>query len=461
MAGTECARDHGPGQGRGFLRTGSRPPRHDPTMRLAAMPRAPGRPGPGRLPPEHLAPGPRPLLPVLAFPALVATLTLLAGCGGGDPSARAADRPPEVGSLVEEVRIGSADGVDDTLSQVGIVLPLPGGGVWFIEGSERLIRVVDAEGRLTDRVGRQGQGPGEFMIPARLGWWEGSRDTVWVTDPGTRRISLFATDGTFGRTLAMNPVELNPNQTVSQIMGIGTGEVGLGLAAYRSGVSEWGHFPLVRFELETGANPTELLTLARAATVRIRFRGEVVATGAHPMPDSPLAGVTPSGSRVVVLERWVGEDHGPPELRLTSVDLDGDTLWTRTFGYEPRPVPEAELDSIWDARVESFRSFSTLEGRMTEDEAEEAYRAAMVRPRYRPPIEAVVHDATDRILLLWAAGPGEASEAWLLDPEGTPLLAIPVPAGQRVHAFQEDHVWLVEHDAVGIPYLIRSRFVTP
>jgi hypothetical protein len=143
------------------------------------------------------------------------------------------------------------------------------------------------------------------------------------------------------------------------------------------------------------------------------------------------------------------------------VRLDGDTLWTRTLGSEARPVPQAELDSLWNARVEGFRSFSTLEGRMTEDEAEEAFRTAMVRPHNRPPVSGVVHDASGRLLVLWAAGPGEGSEAWLMDAGGDLVASFPVPAVQRVVAFDEDRVWLLEWDAVGVPFVIRSRLENP
>lgn len=48
-------------------------------------------------------------------------------------------------------------------------------------------------GRPVERIGRPGQGPGEFEVPRSLFWIE---DTLAVRDFETRRLSYFARDGT-------------------------------------------------------------------------------------------------------------------------------------------------------------------------------------------------------------------------------------------------------------------------
>jgi hypothetical protein len=54
-------------------------------------------------------------------------------------------------------------------------------------------RVYDADGRERARHGRRGQGPGEFGATSQFIAWHG--DSIGVTDPALRRISLFTEAG--------------------------------------------------------------------------------------------------------------------------------------------------------------------------------------------------------------------------------------------------------------------------
>ena len=56
-----------------------------------------------------------------------------------------------------------------------------------------------------------------------------------------------------------------------------------------------GDFPILRFTLPEGEVLGEVARLERTAKVQIRWRGDVVATGAYPVPASPIISNSPDG----------------------------------------------------------------------------------------------------------------------------------------------------------------------
>lgn len=61
------------------------------------------------------------------------------------------------------------------------------------------IRVYDERGRFQRRIGRVGDGPGEFRSPSFV--WVGNSDELIVYDPALRRITYFGIDGGVLRTV--------------------------------------------------------------------------------------------------------------------------------------------------------------------------------------------------------------------------------------------------------------------
>lgn len=389
---------------------------------------------------------------------------LAVGCGGADQAAAVGEVPPERWSLVETARIGSVDGADDALTRVGAFLPMPGGGAWFVEPVERRVRTVDGAGGLSGSVGGPGQGPGEFTIPGTMGWWNGSSDTIWVSDEFAGTISLFDKTGTFLRSIRMEPVEWNDEWVVTQPRAIGPGGVGLGLAQYRPGAEAGGPFPLVSFEVQTGGPIAQLASIPGTDRVQIWWQGETVATGAHPLPDTPIVAYSPKGMVLSVVGRSVAAvdrnragGQGVPEVVVTALNASGDTLWERSIGYEPERVPPSELNALWAREIEAFQRFVTLEGRLTSEEAERAYLESVPQPASRPPISAVRIDATGRLLLIWSAEPEAASEAWLLGADGGLIASFSLPVGVTVLGFEGEELWLLEVDDLDIPFVVRMR----
>lgn len=237
---------------------------------------------------------------------------------------------------------------------------------------------------------------------------------------------------------------------------VGSDGVALALARYAPGVDDWSDgFPIVRFRLPEGEVLGEVARVERTAAVQVRWQGDVVATGAHPMPDAPIVAYSPDGRFVAIVDRSTDRRDAGPEVRTTVLEADGDTAWTRSIADVPDPIPAAEVDSIWGERIASFQRFAQLERRLSADDAREAYRASVPVPSHRPPVESAAMSSDGRLLLVWSAAPGRPRQAWVIAPGGELLASVKMPAGQEVLAFEGDRVWAVEYDELGVPVVVR------
>lgn len=142
---------------------------------------------------------------------------LLTGCEGGAPSPEApvsrdsagvaihefpADvlqRPPSLRlEDAPEVRIGVVGGSPEyQWTRPVAAARLSDGGFAVLEQVPAEIRVFDASGAFVRRIGREGDGPGEFRSPLGIAALAG--DTLVVWDRGSRRMSWFSIHGTLAR----------------------------------------------------------------------------------------------------------------------------------------------------------------------------------------------------------------------------------------------------------------------
>lgn len=122
------------------------------------------------------------------------------------------------------------------------------------------------------------------------------------------------------------------------------------------------------------------------------------------------------------MEQVVATDRrdAPPRVRITVLEADGDTAWTRSIADVPDPIPAAEADSIWGERITSFQRFAQVEGQRTADDARQAYRASVPVPSHWPPVESVAMSSDGRSLLVWSAAPGQPQQAWTINPRQSP-----------------------------------------
>src|SRR5262249_14287182 len=148
----------------------------------------------------------------------------------------------------------------------------------------------------------------------------------------------------------------------------------LGLATYRPAETEWKDFPILRYDLANGIVTKELMRVDRTPTVALRDKDRIVSTVVHPLPDAPLVAYSADGSRVVLVDRSVGETpestptgptptlaaSNPGEVNVVVLSAVGDTIWARSYPYEAVPLSPTAADSLLAPRLESFLQFTGM-----------------------------------------------------------------------------------------------------
>lgn len=145
------------------------------------------------------------VLPYLRITAGVASLLLIvlvavARAGAPQDGVLRAQGPRARLVLTEVLRLGSELGGDDAFGRVTDVELSPTGRIYVADDLGWNVLVFDRSGRLLRRLGRRGQGPGEFERPWYLA--VDRYDSLFVWDAALGRISVFGPDFRFARGFA-------------------------------------------------------------------------------------------------------------------------------------------------------------------------------------------------------------------------------------------------------------------
>jgi len=136
----------------------------------------------------------------------VASWLLIAGAAVGCTKADlpSGDIPVWHTGDVPVARVGTVDGSREyQLHRVEDVVRLPDGRIAVANGGSQEIRIYGADGTYVTRLGRAGEGPGEFRSLVAIGNWPG--DSLIAFDTQLRRVTVFSPAGVAVRSWHLEP----------------------------------------------------------------------------------------------------------------------------------------------------------------------------------------------------------------------------------------------------------------
>lgn len=217
-----------------------------------------------------------------------------------------------------EIRVETPESGDVVLFDVSTVIPLSDGRIGVGNGNPLEVLIFDESGALAQRLGREGEGPGEFRAIQSI--LEIGPDSVGVYDPSRKHLSVFSPSGELARFESLTHAA--PASGWSRLLPVGSdefilfGEAGLGeirepgrfrpeestyrLGADGSTLADYGTFPgLMVFVSEMGAG--RLLFGARSY---VAVSGSTLIVGTAEQPEFRAYS---SAGDLVRIVRW--PDH--------------------------------------------------------------------------------------------------------------------------------------------------------
>ena len=355
-------------------------------------------------------------------------------------------------TLERGVTIGSVDDPAYGLSRVGWVLA-DAERVFVLQPQDGRVRVFLRSGEFVRDLGRRGAGPGELTRPNGMGW-HGSR--LWVTEPMSGRLTFFNVATGEAETIryrANVPGSLHrwmPFAVLANGRFVASPEITAGHGGQAT-ASETA-------VIVTDTEGNVLDTLARRAIagnigkITAGLPADTEMYVISPLPDYDIISFAPDGSSIVLVRRR-GWDGGtiPAEFEVTGIDLHGDTVYRRRIEYEPRRVPS----DFFDDDIARSADGSGINNRRAHARA---LREFYEERRYFPPVTAVSMGGDGTT---WVAGVDEDGEReWLvLDGSGSPIGRLRLPTTSHIAHANEAECWVVETDALDIPYVVQYGIV--
>ena len=367
--------------------------------------------------------------------------------------------PVEEWTTEPEYEIGDQMEGDALFARISSVVPTADGSrVYVLDRQAFEVTIWRPDGTLIGRVGRQGDGPGDFMSPGRLFLFD---DRFQVAEG--RRFTTFSLDGDLVRAdglgRAMNPY---PSSSASfgrsyfaiamfndRSVGAVSSAVQMSMGSMTEEMSEGSH-PVVRITQDGESFGVDTLGLLGYRDTWLTLgRGGIFAVRQPFVSPDDFA-----------LDPWKGSvvfsrSPGPPPvvLELIEVSLAGDTLWTRQIHLPPIPVTEDEIEAAAD-------EFAPFLADGTPAQKRDVIRDEMIIPEYWPATLGIRLNSNGEI---WFRPAGEDDpRIWYAvrrQGDDGPIRRIVVPESFRPLDANATHVWGVRTDELGVQYVAGLRLV--
>jgi 6-bladed beta-propeller len=349
-------------------------------------------------------------------------------------------------SITTELRIGGAEDEQNPFTRISSLAVGRDGSMYVADEMQAAVSVYDAGGRLLRRIGRKGNGPGEFMWLGLVGL---KGDSIWTYDGQQRRLTLFESNGRVATTISH--AEQRPDPRFSRVEPGALLADGSVFGIPNDGGPDSAREPMVR--MQRSAESRELL-----GYLDRRDGPSMVVSGSgvremrmqRPVSSESLWDVSPSGDAILVVDRPQPTAPGTSQFRVTRLNVRGDTVYSRLYRYAVQPLSRERRDE-WTSWAKSNRLFTQYG--VSADDVPRAMRI----PDYLPPITKVVA-GRDGTVWLRREETGADTVSWMvLDANGMTIGALRLPAKLEVHQADRRNVWGVMKDESDVPQILRYR----
>jgi hypothetical protein len=395
--------------------------------------------------------------PALSTLVLGAALGLgVWGCGEGSDARENVLATVPTWYLEEELRIGREDDPDYALVPVGGLAVSGDQRILVSQPQERAIRVFDREGRFLHRIGRGGEGPGEFSQLGIIGVLAG---TIWAVDCREMCFVQFFDEGGTWLDRVQTPRLLPPYIGTVRHYPLPDGGM-LAPSATTGDIIDAPHEqPWLRSDPE-GTVVDTLPGHLSQGLVRIQNRitlpdGRTVESSvglSHPLSTRSWMGIAPDQCSLVRAEVVQDRKNGLASLLLIRLTPYGDTVASGELLLPRHPLPPAVVDSALDPQV------ARLAGPLGDQERARREIRSLVRvPDYYPPLRSLVVTKEGGS---WLALDGPGETRWLVvDPFFNPLALVELPPRLEPAVIEGDMLWGSELNELDVPQVVRYRVV--
>jgi hypothetical protein len=343
--------------------------------------------------------------------------------------------------LIPELTVSDeALGGGDYFGEI-VDLALDGRGCLYVcDGKAKNIKKFDAAGKLLKKIGKGGQGPGEFDYPSEV---VVDRDRLIVRDVFASRISFFDLDGKFLSSIAVDRKE----GSWRKIRALPDGRF-----IIETELVDWANLNAAQeFRLSLhAADFSHLKTLYRKPVIRNKFITEPVRTNVpFPFASRALWGLLPDGKIAVALS-------GTYEIEI--LDPDRGRLRSWTHPYTPVGVTARDKEEFFAGMTFSSTAGS---GISTSKGAPDYIVKNTEFPKTKPAFERLVVDGKGRLWVFPSSSDPKAKPSVeVFDQEGVFLGRAALEGDWPPYApavFYPNGVWIVVTDEDGGTKIVKLR----
>lgn len=340
--------------------------------------------------------------------------------------------------------IGTADGdAAYTLYGVRAAIRLEDGRIAIANQGLRQVKIYDPDGRHLQDFGREGEGPGEFMLLMDL--WRAPGDSIVAADNRLARLTVFDRAGRVGRVIS-----LQQGETPRQLFGRRTLDDGSLLVSGAVRATEpprVGLFDGGTREFDRYAADGSRLNPIGALPQGLNWGYDTGNPYGPSYTAAPFSIFSPPHATDGV-SVFLGDGTLAEVLQWSP---DGRLLRVVRWAAEPRPVTPELQEGYRQIRTESA---DTPEYRRTVQQSMEG----IVFPDHLPVYETLRTDSEDHLWVKPYAPQWEVSGSWwVFDPTGRWLGEVQIPEGLNVLDIGRDDILGVVRDDQDVERVVAYR----